>query len=454
MRKILVLLVLLVLMLIGCTKKSPLEVTAYLLRLPGTAPSIDRSVLGTDHDFSVGYGNGNIRSDRISLSWAQLNDASFLVYKVFRDGFQLEIILDQTETSLIDSNLISGRQYFYKVAGILSNGGSKEDTITIQTPRLLSPVNIGFDFISASSIRLFWKSRMESALQFKVSRKQGAGDFELKDTVSDTFFVDDSVQEGETYQYKIVPKNDYEMGDSSTANITVQNIFNPPTITSLMQVPGTRSVEILWNDNANSEVNYWIFRDGTSIAKLPANTISYVDNDTTNSLQVGETYQYRVEISDILGSIQASGEQQITIVDPQMELPNEGFEGSDIPAGWTTSGDADWFITASASQEGVQSVQSGDIDDSQESILSTSFIENKNIQISFYYKVSSESGFDFLEFYINGIFQNKWSGEIGWLKYQKTYAASGVVELKWRYMKDNMLSSGLDCAWIDQVVVE
>ena len=179
-----------------------------------------------------------------------------------------------------------------------------------------------------------------------------------------------------------------------------------------------------------------------------------MDNDTINSLQIGQTYRYRVEVTNILGEIKASGEQQITIVDPNMQLPNEGFEGGIIPTGWITSGDAEWFINSATSQEGQYSIQSGDINDAQESILSTSFISENLVQISFYYKVSSENAYDNLEFYINGILQRKWSGEIDWLKYQSTYSAFGVVELKWRYVKDNMMTSGDDCAWIDNVIVE
>ncbi|MBN1997599.1 hypothetical protein JW935_08615, partial [candidate division KSB1 bacterium] len=173
-----------------------------------------------------------------------------------------------------------------------------------------------YEYISESSIRLFWKNRMESAFLYLVYRKQGAEDFVLQKSVADTFFVDDSVRVGETFQYKIVPKNVYETGDSSTVTVTIQRVFNPPAIVSIKQLPGSRSVEIQWTDNSNAEVNYWVYRDGLIISKLDPNSTVFVDNDTTNSLQVGETYRYYVEITDRGGKVQASGEQQITITDP------------------------------------------------------------------------------------------------------------------------------------------
>lgn len=454
MKKKLILLVIMVLLAFSCTKNSPLEVSSYSLRLPGTEPTINRSELRTDHDFSVGYANGKIRSDRVSLSWQKVDDKNFLVYKIFRNNTNLITFADQNTTSLVDSNLVSGQRYFYKVAAILTNGASKVDTITVRTPGLLSPIDVNFEYLLPNSIRLFWKNRMESASEFDIYRRQEAEDFILKSTVTDTFYVDDSVLENRTYQYKIVPKNEFETGNSTITDITVRKIFNAPSNLSVEQVSGTRSVHIQWSDNANCEENYWVYRDDVSIVKLPANAISYVDHDTTTSLQIGNTYAYHIRVTDREGTTLDSAPYEILIIDPNQQLPLEGFENGVIPVDWTTGGDVPWFVTNSNKYMGVYSVQSGGITDNQESILTTSFLTNSFVRISFYYKVSSEMNYDFLEFYINGVLNGSWSGELAWRKFQTTYFSTGIIELRWRYMKDGSEYSGSDCAWIDQLVVE
>ena len=71
--------------------------------------------------------------------------------------------------------------------------------------------------------------------------------------------------------------------------------------------------------------------------------------------------------------------------------------------------------------------------------------------MSFYYKVSSENNYDKLHFLIDGTEKNNWSGDIGWT--QATYNLTpGTHELRWEYSKDVSLSTGSDCAWIDNVV--
>jgi agmatine/peptidylarginine deiminase len=71
--------------------------------------------------------------------------------------------------------------------------------------------------------------------------------------------------------------------------------------------------------------------------------------------------------------------------------------------------------------------------------------------ISFWYKVSSESSYDFLKFYVDGVQQGSWSGEIAWT--QATYAlAAGTRTLAWTYSKDGSVDTGSDCAWVDNII--
>lgn len=83
----------------------------------------------------------------------------------------------------------------------------------------------------------------------------------------------------------------------------------------------------------------------------------------------------------------------------------EGFEtGNFTRFAWTQSGNADWAITAADKHGGVYSVVSGDISDSQSSTLQVALTTIAG-NLSFWRKVSSEAGYDYLTFYVDGVAQ-------------------------------------------------
>jgi uncharacterized repeat protein (TIGR01451 family) len=115
---------------------------------------------------------------------------------------------------------------------------------------------------------------------------------------------------------------------------------------------------------------------------------------------------------------------------------------------WTNDATYPWTIVSANPQEGTYSAQSGIITDSQTSTLQISLDVAAADTISFWYKVSSESGYDFLRFYILTLKKGEWSGEVSWTRASYPITA-GTKTLKWTYSKDVMESAGSDCAWID-----
>jgi alpha-tubulin suppressor-like RCC1 family protein len=118
---------------------------------------------------------------------------------------------------------------------------------------------------------------------------------------------------------------------------------------------------------------------------------------------------------------------------------------------WTTSGDNQWYGETNVTHDGVSAAQSGDIGPFQDTILQTTVVSNTPGTCSFWWKVSSEPDFDFLEFRINGLVQASISGEVGWQQLSFPLAA-GTNVLLWHYYKDSIYSSGLDAGWVDQFV--
>lgn len=121
-----------------------------------------------------------------------------------------------------------------------------------------------------------------------------------------------------------------------------------------------------------------------------------------------------------------------------------------MPAGWTTNppgSNAPWTVATDSTHSGAYSLKSGVISHSQQSTLTHTATFNSGT-VSFARRVSSESSWDFLRFYIDGVQQGSWSGEVGWSVVSYPISA-GTHELKWEYKKDDSVSSGSDAAWID-----
>jgi len=127
----------------------------------------------------------------------------------------------------------------------------------------------------------------------------------------------------------------------------------------------------------------------------------------------------------------------------------DDFERSGLGADYTTGGDATWFLTSSSAHGGVRSARAGDIDDNEDSWMTR---DVGGGDVSFWYRVSSESGWDHFSFYIDGDQELHVSGTVDWTRYSTTLAA-GSHELKWEYDKDGSQSHGSDTVWLDDLEV-
>jgi len=116
---------------------------------------------------------------------------------------------------------------------------------------------------------------------------------------------------------------------------------------------------------------------------------------------------------------------------------------------WTTGGASNWWTQVMASHDTVDAARSGSIANSQQTWLETTVTGPG--QVSFWWKVSSEAGWDYLAFSAGGVLQVRISGETGWQQ-QTVAVGSGTHTLRWTYMKDSSASDGSDCGWLDQVV--
>jgi hypothetical protein len=124
-------------------------------------------------------------------------------------------------------------------------------------------------------------------------------------------------------------------------------------------------------------------------------------------------------------------------------------EALDTSLSFTTDGDSDWFSQTAMAYFDGDAAQSGEVLDEQESLIQTT-VDGAGT-LSFFWKVSSEVGYDYLEFFIDGVLQDRISGSVDWAQMVYTITDPGLHILDWRYVKDKGVSSGSDSGWIDQV---
>ena len=125
---------------------------------------------------------------------------------------------------------------------------------------------------------------------------------------------------------------------------------------------------------------------------------------------------------------------------------------------WESSGNAIWTIQNGQFIGESTSARSGSISENMMSDLAITMEIVENGQIKFDKKVScedvgSQTGnyYDYLAFYIDGIEQAKWAGEMNWSQHSFN-VSSGEHTFLWRYTKDGGVTSGDDAAWIDNII--
>jgi alpha-tubulin suppressor-like RCC1 family protein len=127
--------------------------------------------------------------------------------------------------------------------------------------------------------------------------------------------------------------------------------------------------------------------------------------------------------------------------------------GGVLAPGWSTPASATtgWALTTDFRYAGPSSLKSLPIANSGIAAIETAGNYSAGV-ISFARKVSSQSGSDYLRFYVDGVVQGEWSGELDW-QMQSIPVSAGSHTFMWAYAKDAAGFGGLDAAWIDDVAL-
>ena len=221
----------------------------------------------------------------------------------------------------------------------------------------------------------------------------------------------------------------------------------PPVELSILKSPSSKTAlpgeNVTFSVQAQGEppLTFQWFFNGQSIAGAQSASLSLPDVGTEDA---GD---YAVQVT--------SGEQQVMSEVATLTLAQviSLEEALDQPQ-WVFNQGADskqWFGQSIATHDQTDAAQSPLLDHLESASFSTQ-LDGPGI-LRFFWKVSSEADYDFLECWVDDVMMHSLSGEVDWQE-AKVTLTEGSHEVRWVYRKDEWLSVGQDTAWVDQIHFE
>ncbi len=212
-----------------------------------------------------------------------------------------------------------------------------------------------------------------------------------------------------------------------------------------------KKLKFYWKVSSESNYDYLRFYiDNVEQTQISGTTswaqLIYNLSSGTHTLKWSYTKDYSVSSGSDCGWV-----DKIEIVDDIVTDPIA--DALDITGlTFTTTGDGDWDVTTSGAFSGGDCIESPTLTHNEDASVSTTV--SGVTSVKFYWKVSSESGYDYLKFYIDGTLQDQIAGTVAWTQQTYSVSASGTHTLTWKYDKDYSVSSGSDTGWVDKLEVQ
>ena len=346
---------------------------------------------------------------------------------------------------------------------VVAEGGALVNAATLNLDVELS--NLGVETASAVTAVLSCEDPYVTVLQ--NSNTWGTIPAEGSVTLSDAFEISTAMglPDGHNVQFEVLAASGGEEWESSFSLIAHAPVVEISSVTVLDSGgngrldPGeTATLQIGLSNMGSQLANAFdaLLSCGNADVSISA------DTDQLAALAAGASavaeYSISVDAGASVGSVawfnldfDGSNLLADDVFDLTLGLILEDFESGDFSGyEWVQGGTADWQINSSA-YEGSWCAKSGTISHSSSSEMSVTMDVSGDDVITFWYKVSSESGYDYLRFLVDGSQEGAWAGEVDWTEAEFDIT-EGTHTFTWRYYKDGSVSNGSDCAWVDYIV--
>lgn len=211
--------------------------------------------------------------------------------------------------------------------------------------------------------------------------------------------------------------------------------------TNFNVLSGTSAKLSIGASGTNLSYQWYVGDSGVTANPIPSATSS---SYTTQALS--GTTKYWAEVGDGV-RYESSVTATVTVFQPSPAIATAVNSGAAVS--YFTWGNQSWTVQNMSTHDGVSALRSGAISHSQNSVTEAAVTGSGTL--GFWWKVSCESGFDFLKFYVDGVEQGSLSGESGWQQLTFNLNGPGDHLLTWVYSKDSSKTSGTDAGWLDEV---
>ncbi|MCP5046210.1 MAG: hypothetical protein GY940_03500 [bacterium] len=288
-----------------------------------------------------------------------------------------------------------------------------------------------------------WKTRIGS---FKITGGGGGSGTDLGEAVDDTSL---SFTNGGNADWSKVSSPAYSGGDSAQSGTITHN--QTSSMETTVNFGSAKDLKFYWQVSSEANYDYLRFYIDNVEQDSIAGTTSWAQK--TYSLTSGShtlKWVYDKDASVSSGT-DAGWVDKVEFVTPTPSTDPLAEAVDDTSLTFTTSGNGTWASQTTTTHTGGDAAQSPTITHNQSASMETTV--SGFTSVKFHWQVSSESGYDYLRFYIDGSLQDSISGTGGgWV--QKSYSvSSGSHTLKWTYDKDGSVSSGSDAGWVDNLIL-
>jgi hypothetical protein len=157
------------------------------------------------------------------------------------------------------------------------------------------------------------------------------------------------------------------------------------------------------------------------------------------------------QLAHIVSHVQSGSYSSDTIYNITTGYTTEDFESGNLSTfNWQTGGNQPWFVTSLSPAEGNFCLQSGDINDNEESTLKLLINVYRSDSLKFAYRTDCEGTWDYLEVRSDSIPYFTASGNTPW-NTASFMLDTGLHVIEFIYKKDNVFSAGSDAVWIDEI---
>ncbi|MBQ8841058.1 MAG: fibronectin type III domain-containing protein, partial [Ruminiclostridium sp.] len=223
----------------------------------------------------------------ITITWDEVSGAT--KYRVQRSeaGGSWKTMVYPTKTSYIDSDIVPGVTYSYRVLAYVSGKWSNpSEAVSAMVEINIVPENLKA-VAGDSKVTLTWDA-VEGATKYRVQRHNGSAWATVSYPATNTY-VDTGLTNDTTYKYRVLAYAGDKWSTPSEPVSATPEAMNIPQ--NLKAVAGDSKVTLSW-DAVKDATKYRVQRNSgsswTTVSYPTTNT--YVDKGLTN----GSTYKYRV----------------------------------------------------------------------------------------------------------------------------------------------------------------